>query len=366
MKFNIQQSDLNTRISIAQKAISNRTSIQILDSIVFTAKGDELILTSTDLELSIETRVKCEIIEEGSVAIKSNLIGNIIRKMPENIISITAQNDNVNIKCQNSVLDIPCQSSEEYPNIAIADDEASLTIKNEDLTNAIKQTSFATLLNDDTRLALQGILFEVNNDEIKFVALDGYRMAIKKIKNNSKNVNFSNIVPRRAFTELIRIIDNQSTDIVVIEGHIAFINGNTKMYSRLIDKKYLDYKRIINRDYSTNIIVNRDDLISSLERASLIITSSNPNLTKFEFNNGVLNITSNSSIGNVDERLNTEQEGENLTIAFNTRYLLDGLKVIEDDQVILKLRDSLSPMTIYPINHVDEYLYLVLPIRLGK
>lgn len=366
MKFNIKQSELNDHISIAQKAISNRTSIQLLDSIVFTAKDDELILISTDLELSIETRVKCEVIEEGSVAIKSNLIGNIIRKMPEDIISITTNDDNVNIKCQNSILDIPCQSSEDYPNISIVDDKISLTIKNEDLINAIKHTSFATLVNDDTRLALQGILFEVNQEDIKFVALDGYRMAIKKIVNNSENIEFSKIVPRRAFTELIRIIDNQSTDITVIEGHIAFINGNTKMYSRLIDKKYLDYKRIMNRDYSTNIIVNRDDLINSLERASLIITSSDPNLAKFEFKDGTLNITSNSSIGNVDEILNTKQDGEDLTIAFNTKYLLDGLKVIEDDQVILKMRDSLSPMTIYPIDHIDEYLYLVLPIRLGK
>lgn len=364
MKFNIKKSDLDKHISIAQKAISNRSSIQILEGIVFTTKGDELILSSTDLELSIETRVKCEVYEEGSIVIKSNMIGPIIRKMPQDTISITVIDENVNIKCQNSVFDISCQSAIDYPAIPNIDEEVALNIKNEDLINAIKETSFATS-NDETRLALTGILFEINQDNINFVGLDGYRMAIKSFKNTS-NAEFSSIVPKRAFTELSKILDDTSTDIIVIKGHIAFVNGNTKMYSRLIDKKYIDYTKIINTDYSTSVVVNRNDLINSLDRAQLLTTGSSASLTKLEFEDGTINISSNSEFGKLDEKIFGNQDGENLLIAFNTRYLLDGLKAIEDDEVLLHLKNSLSPMTIYANNNTEDYLYLVLPVRLSK
>lgn len=364
MKFKISKNDLDKHISIAQKAISNKSSIQILEGIVFTTKSDELILTSTDMELSIETRVKCEVLEEGSCVIKSSIIGNIVRKMPQDIIQITVENDNVNIKCQNSVFNISSQSSSDYPPLPKFEEEAILTIDNQDIITAIKETIFATS-NDETRLALTGILLEISNGKLNLVGLDGYRMAIKSF-NVNVNSEISCIVPKRAFSELSKIIDDQSTEITVIKGHIAFVNGNTKMYSRLIDKKYIDYTKILTSDSKTKVKLNRNEFINSLDRAMLLTIGSQASLTKLDFENGVVNITSQSDYGKLDEKVFGEQEGDDLLIAFNTRYLLDGLKAMESDEVLLHLNSPLQPLTIYPVDDTDDYLYLVLPVRLSQ
>lgn len=364
MKFLINKQDLDKHISIAQKAISNKSSIQILEGIVFTASNSELILSSTDMELSIETRVACDVIEEGSVVIKSSIIGNIVKKMPNDTITITAVDDNVNIACLNSVFDISCQSAMEYPPLPDVEDDPILTIENSDLIDAVKETIFATS-NDETRLALTGILFELTRENIKFVGLDGYRMALRKFDYKCEKEE-SVIVPKRAFNELIKILDDSSTDIILIKGHIAFINGSTKMYSRLIDKKYIDYNKIISSDYKISVRVNKNDFINSLDRAMLLATGSSASLTKLTFEDGEISINSNSEYGKLDEKVFAKQEGENIQIAFNTRYLLDGLKVMEDDEVILHLNTSLSPLTIYPINNSEDYLYLALPVRLSQ
>ncbi len=364
MKFNIQKSILDKHITIAQRAISNKSSIQILEGIVFTAKDNQLILTSTDMELSIETRVDCDVIREGSIVIKSTIIGNIIRKMPNDIISITVEDENVNIKSQNSVFNISGKSSFDYPSLPDIEENPILEIENDDLNNAIKETIFATS-SDETRLALTGILFELEKDEIRFVGLDGYRMAIKKYDYKSED-SISCIVPKRAFMELSRILDESSTNITIIKGHIVFSNGDTKMYSKLIDKKYIDYRKIISNDYKTKIVVNRNDLINSLDRALLLSTGSSASLTKLNFEDGVIQISSNSDYGDLDEKVFCKQDGENIMIAFNTRYLLDGLKAIEKDEVLLHLNSALQPMNIYAADDIEDYLYLVLPVRLSN
>lgn len=364
MKFKILKSDLYKHISIAQKAISNKSSIQILENILFQTKGDELILSSTDLELSVETRVKCQVFEEGAAIIKSSIIGNIVNKMPQDDITITVEDGNVNIKSQNSTFDIQAQSPHDYPPLPEIEEEPSLTLENKDLTKAIRETIFATS-HDEARLALTGLLFEVKEDFVRFVGLDGYRMAIRTLENPSTK-EVSSIVPKRAFNELIKILDDGQTDIVIVDGHIVFINDTTKMYSRLINKTYIDYNKILNSNSTTQIKVNRHDLINSLERAQLLVTGASASLSKITFEDGTINIRSNSEFGKLNENIFADQEGENLEIAFNTRYVLEGLKAIEDDQVELHLTGPLAPMNIYSLNQSDDYLYLVLPVRLSQ
>ncbi|MFM1514903.1 DNA polymerase III subunit beta [Helcococcus ovis] len=364
MKFNINKVDLDKHISIAQKAISNKSTIQILEGILFKAENNKLILSSTDLEISIETKVSCEVIEEGAAVIKSNIIGNIIRKMPNDIIQITIEDDNVNIKCQKSIFNISCQSSSDFPSLPEIEEKVSLTIDNDDLLTAIRETKFATSI-DETRLALTGLLFELKDNSLKFVGLDGYRMAIKKYDFTS-NEEFSCIIPKKGFNELSKILDDTSTDVVFMKGHIAFINGNTKIFTRLIDKPYIDYNKILNNSFNTKVVVNRNDLVNALERAQLLSTGSNASLTKLEFVDGEISINSNSELGKLDEKIYGKQDGENIRIAFNTKYLTDGLKEMDSDEVVLHLTTPLSPMTIYPVDEDDNYLYLVLPVRLSQ
>lgn len=364
MKFKILKSELDKHISIAQKAISNKSSMQLLEGIVFSAKNNELILRSTDLELSIETRVECEVIEEGEIVINSTMIGNLIRKMPQDIITFTVDGLNINIKSQNSVFNITGQESTEYPITPEVEENVLLTIDNQDLRDAIKETIFATST-DETRLAFTGVLFEIKKDYVRFVGLDGYRMAMKTYELSANGENTS-IVPKRAFNELVKILDDTTTDVIVIPGHIVFINGSTKMYSRLIDKKYIDYNRIIIKDYKTSVKLNRNDFINSLERALLLTTGNNASLTKLTFEDDMITINSNSEFGRLDEKIFVEKEGEDLLIAFNTRYMLDGLKAIEDDEIVLYLNSGLEPVNIYPVNDSNQYIYIVLPVRLSK
>lgn len=364
MKFKILKSELDKHISIAQKAISNKSSIQLLEGILFTVKDDKLILSSTDLELSIETIVNCEVIKEGSIVINSAMIGNIVRKMPEDIITITVDGVNINIKSQNSVFDIIGQEANEYPQNPDIHEEVLLTMDNKDLKDAIKETIFATS-NDETRLAFTGVLFEIREDYVRFVGLDGYRMAMKTFEMNSQ-VESTSIVPKRAFNELIKILDDNLTDIIVIPGHIVFINGSTKMFSRLIDKDYIDYNKIVLKEYKTSVKVNRNDFINSLERALLLTPGNAASLTKLSFEDDMISINSNSEFGKLDEKIFVEKEGDDLLIAFNTRYILAGLKAIEDDEVVIYLSSQLKPMNIYPLNDSNQYIYIVLPVRLSK
>lgn len=364
MKFKISKQDLYKHISIAQKAISNKSSIQLLENILFETKGNQLILNSTDLELSIETKIECDVHEEGKVLIKSTLIGNIINKMPQDDIMITAVNDNVNIRSQNSVFDIPAQDASEYPSLPEISEEQSLTLENSEIAKSIRETIFATS-QDETRLNLMGVLFEVENQKIRFVGLDGYRMAVRTIPTNA-DFSIKNIVPKRTFNELSKILDETSTQIIFTTGHIVFINGDTKIYSKLIDKPYIDYKKIINNSYDTKVRVNRNDLINSLERAQLLSTGNQASLSRFRFEDDNINISSNSEYGKLDENVFSNQEGEDLEIAFNTKYVLEGLKAIEEDEVVLHLTSNLSPMNIYPVSDYDDYLYLVLPVRLSQ
>lgn len=364
MKFKILKSDLEKQISIAQKAISNKSSMQILNGIVFEAYNDELVLSSTDLELSINTKVECKVEENGIIVLNSTNIGNIIRKMPEDIITITIKGDDVNISCQNSIFDIKGQDAKDYPPLPMVDETPTFTIDNKDLVEAIRETIFATS-DDETRLALTGVLLEMKEDMINFVGLDGYRLAVRKFDYNFAN-EISSIIPKRALNELSKILNDKTTDVAIIKGHIVFINGNTKMYSRLIDKNYIDYSKIASTNYTTKILVNKDDLYSSLDRALLLTSAGSASLTKLTVEGDMISIKSNSELGKLNEKVFCNKEGNDLEIAFNTKYLIDGIRAINDDKINIYMTGPLAPAVMRPASHEKDYLYLVLPVRTGK
>lgn len=364
MKFSILKSDLSKYIGIAQRAISNKSAIQILEGIVFQAKDNELILSATDLELSVNTKVACNVEKEGSVVLNSEIIGNIVRKMPEDMITFNGDHDGIKITCQNSMFNLKGQDAMEYPDLPDPVNEVTFTMDAKDLKEAIKETIFATS-SDETFMALTGVLFNQKNDQLEMVGLDGYRMALRKYSYQT-NEMMNTIVPKRALNELSKIIENGDVDISIVKGHIIFSNENTKMYSRIIDKKYIDYEKIISKDNKTKVIINRDDLLNSLERSILLAKGGAISLSKFNIEDGVINIQSTSDFGDLNENVNCQKIGDDLVISFNTRYVLDGLKAIDDDQLVMYFNGSLNPMVIHPKNDEDNFLYLVLPVRMSQ
>ncbi|WP_313756649.1 DNA polymerase III subunit beta [Tissierella sp.] len=365
MKIKINQKDLSKHINIAQKGISTRTTLQILDGILLETYKDKLKLTGTDLEMSIETYVDCEIEKEGSIVVNSKIFGDIIKKLPNAPIYIDVDNNNINIKCENSEFNILGNSAKEYPDLPIILEHTTFQLPNDLFKSAIRQTVFATT-QDETRPSLTGVLLEIVDNNISFVALDGYRLALRKLPIKS-DVEIKIIIPGRALNELNKIIeDNDSNiEIATASGHIVFNIGDTVVYSRLLEGQFFNYKEIIRKDHKTSVIVNKRAFQDSLERASLLAKEEKANLVKLSIIDEQILIKSNSEIGNVNEVIMTEINGETVNIAFNSRYILEGIKVIDAEDIQLNFMGSLNPCIINPLQD-ENYTYLVLPVRLAQ
>lgn len=366
MKFKIEQRNLSKHISIAQKGISSRTTLQILDGILIEAKNNRLKLTGTDLEVSIETYVDAEVEVEGSIVVNSRVFGDIIKKLPSADIYINVdEKNNINIKCENSEFNILGSPYSEYPDLPIILEKDSFELPKDLFKSAIRQTVFATT-QDETRPSLTGVLFEVNNNSISFVALDGYRLALRKLSLDS-NVDVKIIIPGRALNELNKILDDNEEviNIASAPGHVVFNMGDTTVYSRLLEGQFFNYREIIRKDHKTSVVVNKRLFQDSLERASLLAKEEKANLIKLSVADEEILITSNSEIGNVNEVILAKSNGENINIAFNSRYILEGIRIIDAEEIEINFMGSLNPCIIKPVGD-DNYTYLVLPVRLAQ
>lgn len=366
MKIEITQKELQKHINIAQKAISSRTAIQILEGILFVAKDNYLKLTSTDLELSVETKVPCIVEQEGSIVINSSMIGNIVRKLPDAPVTINTVGESIQIKCLQSEFNLIGQDPVDYPHLPDKNEETKLTLKEEVLKDAIKQTVFAASI-DETRPALTGVLFKAAEKSMDFVALDGFRISLRNINLDKEYNEIKEIIPARALNELQKILDgSEDINISFVPGHVIFEVRDTLVYSRLLEGKFINYSDIISFDYETKVVVDKKLLQSSLERASLLASVEKANLVKLNVKDGNIHISSNSEIGSVNENVICDKTGEDLEIAFNARYILDGLKIIDSEKCELLFTGSLNPCIIRPIDDDINYTYLVLPVRLAR
>ena len=365
MKFVIKQRDLTKHINIAQRGISSRATLQILDGILIETMKDKIKLTATDLEISIETYIECEILEQGSIVVNSRVFGDIIKKLPDSMIYIDVKNNNINIKCENSEFNIICNPGDDYPDLPIAIEQDNFILPKDIFKNAIRQTVFATI-QDETRPSLTGVLLEIENRKISFVALDGYRLALRKIPINS-DINLKLIIPGRSLNELNKILEDREEDISISAstGQVIFNIGDTIVYSKLLEGQFFNYKDIMRKDHKTKVVVNKKSFLNGLERASLLAKEEKANLVRLNVIDNSIIIRSNSEIGDVYERISSNQEGENLNIAFNSRYIIEGIKIMDSEEIELNFMGSLNPCIINVLDD-DTYTYLVLPVRLAQ
>lgn len=365
MRIEVNQKILANHINIVQKGISSRSTLQILDGILLEAKDGKLKLTATDLEIGIETYADCNIIENGSIVVNSRIFGDIIKKLPNSQINIIVDENKMNIKCENSEFNILGSNYLEYPELPTIINQNSFTMPKDLLKSAIRQTVFATT-EDETRPILTGVLLETNNNIASFVALDGYRLALRNIPINIEE-DIKIVIPGRALVELNKILDESEDDlnIVVAPGHVIFDLGNTLLFSRLLEGQFLNYRDIIRKDHKSKILVNKREFQDSLERASLLASEGKANLIKLNIKEDKIIIKSNSEIGDVNEQVYSEQEGDILNIAFNSKYILDGIKVIDAEDIELLFMGSLNPCIIRPVGD-ENYTYLALPVRLAQ
>ena len=366
MKIITTKSILLESINIVQKAVPSKTTLPILEGILFDAKGGKLKLTATDLEIGIETVSNVDVIEPGKIVLSSRMIGDIVRKLPDSDIEIeTSEGNLVSIKSEGSKFKIVTLPYEEYPELPAVKKESGIVLKQNILKEMIRKTIFAVSF-DEVRPILTGVLFDVSGNELTMVALDGFRMAVKKNSIINDN-NFRAVIPGKTLTEIGKIINEkeENVNIYFSKNHIQVQIEDTIIVSRLLEGEFINYKQIIPSEYKIKIKVSSNLLMEACDRAALFARDSSNNMIKFEINEDLMVIMSNSQNGDVHEELQIQKEGNDIEIAFNAKYFIDVLKVIEGEEITIEFTTNVSPSIIRPINN-EDYLYLVLPARFKK
>ncbi|MFX0549885.1 DNA polymerase III subunit beta [Hathewaya histolytica] len=364
MKFTIEKSVLQEAISNAQKAITGKTTMPILQGIFIKAKDNELIVIGSDIDLTIETKIDAEVEEEGEIVVDSRLFGEIIRKLPNAPVHITSmENETITIQCLKSIATLVHMNPAEYPNLPQINENMIFTIPQGLMKNMIKGTIFA-IAQDETRPILTGILFEIKNNSLNLVALDGYRVALRKeiIENND---TISAVIPGKTLSEVSKILEESDTQthITFTPNHILFNLGKTRVISRLLEGEFIKYESIIPKEYNLRVTVKRNEILNSIERASLMGKEGKTNLVKLDIQDDTMVITSNSQLGKAREEVGITLQGESLKIAFNSKYLIDVFKIMDEEEVIMEFSSSISPCVIKN-KETDKGSYLLLPVRL--
>ncbi len=367
MKLTANKDNLSHGVQVVQRAVSNKNPLPVLSGILLKLEKGKLFFSATDLEMGIECSVPVDMIEEGGVVVPSKYFGEIVRKLPDSkiILSVNKENNNTSIKYGQSELNLLGLALEDFPILPSVDSESILFIKQDIFKTMIKQVSFS-ISTDDNRPVFTGILIEIDNGSIKLVATDTHRLAYRSsnIENIDLDMKKSIIIPGKTLNELNRIMNGEGEELKIAFGdnQIVFEMPGIRFISRLIEGQFPNYKQVIPQGCKSKIKVKTKDLLEATERASLL-AKEGANVIKLNISADKIIINSNSpEIGKIEEQINIELEGEESEIAFNSKYLLDVLKVIDVEEILLELTGSLSPGIIKPVEG-EDYIYLILPIR---
>jgi DNA polymerase-3 subunit beta len=366
MKFNCEKNNLLDSINTVQKAVLNKSTLAILEGILIQA-DENIKLTGNNLEMGIESSFNAQILEKGNIVVNSKLIGEIVRKLPDDIVYFEVTNDDfINIKCGDSEFNIKGIVSDEFPEIPHIEEEKSIKIPQNILKSMIRQTSFAIGTNEN-KIILTGSLIEIKDNNITMVSVDGFRLALRnETINNENNNNNSFVIPGKTLNELFKILNDDDTNVEIFltEKHAMFRLGSCKVVTRLLNGEFLNYGQILPSNSNLKVICKTKDFINSIERASLIITNDvNKYPVVLNISLDKIKISCTTNMGKVNDLLKVQTFGDNIEIGFNHKYLIDALKACECETIVLEFTDSLSPCIIKPVEG-ESFIFLVLPVRL--
>ena len=360
--------DLADAVLKVSKAIAVKTTNPVLEGIKLVAEDDTLTLFSTDLELSIEKKIKAEVKEEGSCVVPGKFFSEYVKKLTNDKIElILEENNGLKIKYLDSEGYIQCFMESEYPDINLMDSQEYFAITKTNLKELINNVIFSVAI-DDSRPILRGCLLEIGRDVVKAVTSDGYRLSLSRKVITYSNTETSCIVPDKSLREISKILDDsdEQINVYVNKNFLMVDQGDTKIITRLLEGEFLNYKQIIMASAKDTVItVNKAQIVDALERASLLSKIGQNNLVKFDIKEDAMLLTSNSEIGNIKEKISIVLEGKDLLIAFNARYFLEAFRTIDDEFVKINFQGPTNPCTITPVDgEKEEYLYLILPVRM--
>jgi DNA polymerase-3 subunit beta len=367
LKFLCPQSILSEAINTVSKAVSTKSTHPILNGILIEASGQEVILTGNDLSLGIETRFLAEVLEEGSVVVPARLFGDIVRKLMPLEVSIEVnQQHEVRLICDKSDFKLMGLPDAEFTELPEIDSSSGIEIECGLLKSMIRQTIFATSL-DESRPILTGALIEFEKDKLSMVAIDGYRLALRQTFITTE-IEGKVVVPSKTLNEVAKIIsniaDSQKINVLFTDKHILFEFNSVRIVSRLLEGEFIKYSQILPKENKTILKVLTSHILDSLERASLMAKESKNSSIKLSIRPHKMNILSNVEIGSVNEEVTIDLNGPELDIGFNPKYLIDALKVMDSEYVVMEFSTNVSPCIMKPADH-SHYTYLVLPVRMA-
>jgi DNA polymerase-3 subunit beta len=346
------------------KAVPAKTTMKILECVLIDATTNSIKFTSNDMELGIETIVEGEIIEKGKVAIEAKLFSEIVRKLPDNDITLeTDMNYTSTITCEKSKFSIPGKSGDDFSYLPAIVKDKSITISQFTLKETINQTIFSIVPNDNNRM-MTGELFEVKEGIFKVVGLDGHRIAIRNIKIGNTEDSFKVVVPGKTLGEISKILSSDAesdVNIYFANNHILFEFDDTQVVSRLIEGEYFKINQMMSSDYETKVSVNKKELLESIERASLLIREGDKRPIIINITDGSLEVKVTTAVGSSNETIDIAKEGADIMIGFNPKFLMDALRVIDDENVDMYMEKPNRPCFIRDME--QNYIYLILPVN---
>ena len=366
MKFSCEKALLQAAINTAARAVSPKSSIPALEGILLEA-FEELRLTGYNLETGIRTAVSAQVDATGSLVLSARLFGEIIRKLPDDVVVFQSDGYMVKITCGMTEFNILATDAEDFPELPTVEDKNAFEITRSALGSMIRQTIFA-ISDNESRPIHTGSLFEVEGKELTVVSVDGYRLALRREELASVDgaETFSFVVPGAALGEVEKICGDSDELVTVTQGdrHVMFRTGETVLVSRRLEGEFLAYRQAVPRNNTIQIEGDTRALITSIDRVSLIISDKLKSPLRCVFDEQVLRITSKTGIGDAADQCAIRGDGGGLEIGFNNRYLMDALKAAPADKVRLELSSGVAPCVILPTEGEEKFLYMVLPVRL--
>ena len=365
MKFSCEKYLLQNACATAARAAASKSPIQALEGLLLEA-GADVKVTGYDLKEGIYTSFAADVAKSGSLVVNSRLFGEIIRKLPDGIVTVATDGLNINVKCGKSDFNIMGLSPDDYPEMPVVDEENQIALPEKILRSMINQTIFA-VADNDVRPIYTGTLFEVNGEELTLVSIDGYRLAKRSEKLDSAHMqNCSFVVPGSALSDIERICEDSDelVSISVGQKHISFSIGETVVISRRLEGEFLNYKKSIPESFRHVLKVERGELMAVIDRVSLIISEKNSSPVHLILNEGNIECSCVTPIGKAEDVCLCEGSGEGLEIGFNDRYLMDALKAAGKEELLLCLNTASSPCILKAADGSETFTYMILPVRL--
>lgn len=367
MKLVCSKSSLLRGVNTVSKAVPTRTTMAILECILIDASANEIKLVANDMELGIETRIEGDILERGVIALDAKIFSEIVRKLPDNNVTIeTDASFKTVISCEKSKFNIIGKSGDDFSYLPYIEKSDFIAISQFTLKDVIKQTIFSISDNDNNKL-MTGELFEINENQLKVVSLDGHRISIRYIKLKDNYAYRKVIVPGKTLQEINKIIPGNAEEDVLIyftNNHIVFDFESTTVVSRLIEGEYFKIDQMLSSDYETKIVINKKELLDCIDRATLLIKENDKKPIIMNITDGIMELKINSFIGSMNEEIDIQKDGKDILIGFNPKFFIDALRVIDEEQINLYMVNPKAPCFIK--DDAGTFIYLILPVNFNN